>query len=293
MLWIVLTAAAAPLQVARNVLQRGLVADAGPWGATLVRFLFGLPFSIAIFALVALLTPDAAPDPSARFWSGAAVGAIAQVAATASLLVAMRRSGFAVATVLQQSSLPFAAILGWAVLGDRLSGPAWAGIVLATAGLVALSWPAKAQTRDAFTGGLLGLASGLAFAVALNGYRQAGLALDAAHPIYSATAAVVVCQALQSAVLTAILAAVRPQALTAVAASWKASLGAGVFGSAASACWFAALALAPAGPVRAVGLIEAPIAAAVGRRLFRERPSLRQWLGGAVTVAGVALTALG
>lgn len=293
MLWIVLTAAAAPLQVARNVLQRGLVADAGPWGATLVRFLFGLPFSIAIFAVAALLTPDAAPDPSVRFWSGAAVGAIAQVAATASLLVAMRRSGFAVATVLQQSSLPFAAILGWAVLGDRLSGPAWAGIVLATAGLVALSWPAKAQTRDAFTGGLLGLASGLAFAVALNGYRQAGLALDAAHPIYSATAAVVVCQALQSAVLTAILAVVRPQALKAVAASWKASLGAGVFGSAASACWFAALALAPAGPVRAVGLIEAPIAAAVGRRLFRERPSLRQWLGGAVTVAGVALTALG
>ena len=43
MLWIFLTAAAAPLQVARNALQRGLVGDAGPWGATLVRFLFGLP----------------------------------------------------------------------------------------------------------------------------------------------------------------------------------------------------------------------------------------------------------
>jgi hypothetical protein len=40
MLWIILTAAAAPLQVARNALQRGLVGDAGPWGATLVRFLF-------------------------------------------------------------------------------------------------------------------------------------------------------------------------------------------------------------------------------------------------------------
>ena len=32
MLWILLTAAAAPLQVARNALQRGLVGDAGPWG---------------------------------------------------------------------------------------------------------------------------------------------------------------------------------------------------------------------------------------------------------------------
>ena len=52
MLWIMLTAAAAPLQVARNALQRGLVGDAGPWGATLVRFLFGLPFSLAMFAVV-------------------------------------------------------------------------------------------------------------------------------------------------------------------------------------------------------------------------------------------------
>ena len=67
MLWIFLTAAAAPLQVARNALQRGLVGDAGPWGATLVRFLFGLPFSLLIFAVAAFLTPDADPHLSARF----------------------------------------------------------------------------------------------------------------------------------------------------------------------------------------------------------------------------------
>ncbi len=293
MLWIFLTLAAAPLQVARNAAQRGLVGDAGPWGATLVRFLFGLPFSVAIFGVVALLTPDAAPDPSLRFWVGAVAGAISQVAATGFLLMAMHRSGFAVATVLQQSSLPLAALMGLVFLGDRLSPQAWAGVALATAGLVVLSWPQKDQTRHAFVGGLLGLAAGAAFAVSFNGYRQAGLALDAAHPIYSAVAAVVIAQAMQSLALTAILAVARPQALGAVASSWRQSLTAGFFGSAASACWFGALALAPAGPVRAVALIETPIAAAVGRRLFRERISLRQALGGVLTTAGVALTALG
>jgi drug/metabolite transporter (DMT)-like permease len=45
--------------------------------------------------------------------------------------------------------------------------------------------------------------------------------------------------------------------------------------------------------VRAVGVIEAPIAAAAGRRLFKERMSLRQMLGGALTALGVVLTALG
>src|SRR5258707_5236654 len=101
MLWIFMTAAAAPLQVARNALQRGLVGDAGPWGATLVRFLFGLPFSLAIFAVVALLTPGASPHLSVTYAVAVGLGAIAQIGATAALLVAMHRAGFAVATVMQ------------------------------------------------------------------------------------------------------------------------------------------------------------------------------------------------
>ena len=81
--------------------------------------------------------------------------------------------------------------------------------------------------------------------------------------------------------------------MRAVAASWRPSLGAGFFGAAASACWFSALALAPAGAVRAVGVIEAPIAAAAGRKLFKERLSLVQALAGSITALGVVLTALG
>jgi drug/metabolite transporter (DMT)-like permease len=292
-LWIILAAAAAPLQVARNAMQRGLVGDAGPWGATLVRFLFGLPFSIAIFATVALLTPDAAPHASTRFAVAVVAGAISQVMATGALLMAMHRSGFAVATVLQQSALPLAALTGWLLLGDELSVVAWTGIGLATAGIVALSWPKREQTRHASAGALLGLAAGALFAISFNGYRQAGLALDPAHPIYAGTASVVVAQAMQSLVLTTLLAFTRPQALRSVTASWRSSLSAGFFGSAASACWFGALAMSPAGPVRAVALIETPIAAAVGHRLLRERPTLRQWIGGALTTVGVALSILG
>jgi drug/metabolite transporter (DMT)-like permease len=291
MLWIILTAAAAPLQVARNALQRGLVGDAGPWGATLVRFLFGLPFSIAMFAVVSLLTPDAQPDPSARFWTAVVIGAVAQMAATGFLLLTMHRSGFAVATVMQQSSLPLAAVLG-VFLGDALPVQAWGGVAIATVGLITLSWPKPKDMKGSLSGAMSGLASGLAFAVALNGYRKAGLALDAGHPIYSALGSLVCAQVIQSLLLGGILFAVRREALRAVMASWRPSLGAGFFGSAASACWFGALALAPAGPVRAVGVIEAPIAAAVGRRLFLEKLSTRQWIGGALTTVGVVLTVL-
>ncbi|HEX2817931.1 MAG TPA: EamA family transporter [Phenylobacterium sp.] len=293
MLWILLTAAAAPLQVARNALQRGLVGDAGPWGATLVRFLFGLPFSLAIFGVIALATEGAAPHLSVRYVIAVNLGAVSQVAATAALLVAMRRSGFAVATMMQQASLPFSALVGWLVLRDHISAQAWAGIVATTAGLAVLSWPRRDQIAGATLGTVLGLTSGLAFAVALNAYRQAGVALEPHHPIYAGTASVCVAQAIQTTVLLAALAIWRPGSLLAVARSWRPSIGAGFFGAAASACWFAALAMAPAGPVRAIGVIEAPIAAAAGRRLFRERLSARQLAGGALAALGVVAIALG
>ncbi len=293
MLWIFLTAAAAPLQVARNALQRGLVGDAGPWGATLVRFLFGLPFSLTLLAVVATLTPRAAPDPDLRFLVAVCTGGVAQICATAALLMAMRTSGFAVATFMQQSSLPLAALLGLLAFGDRMSAVQWSGVAATTVALLVLSWPATNQVTGKVAGALYGLASGAAFAVALNGYRQAGLALEPTHPIYSATATLCVAQTLQSLVMVLLLAAIRPAALRAVGAAWKVSLGAGFFGTAASACWFAALVLAPAGPVRAVGVIEGPFAAAAGRRLFKERLSPRQWAGGAIAAAGVVMTALG
>lgn len=292
MLWILITAAAAPLQVARNALQRGLVGDAGPWGATLVRFLFGMPFSLAIFAGVAALTKGAAPHVSTPYLAAVLIGALSQVAATASLLMAMHRAGFAVATVMQQSSLPLAAVFGWLVLGDAIGAQAWVGIATTSVGLAVLSWPARDQIRGVALGTVLGVASGAAFAIALNAYRQAGLMLEPHHPIYSGTASVCVAQAIQTTVLIAALAALRPASLLAVLRSWRRSLGAGFFGAAASACWFAALALAPAGPVRAIGVIEAPIAAAAGRRLFKERLSLRQFAGGVLAALGVVVTAL-
>lgn len=293
MLWIALTIAAAPLQVARNALQRGLVEEAGPWGATLVRFLFGLPFALAMFAVVAVFTPTADPTFTPRFWLMVSAGALGQVLATAALLVAMRRAGFAVATFMQQSSLPLAALMGLAVFGDSLSPGAWLGVGATTVGLCVLSWPRTGAAGGLWLGSLLGLLSGAAFAVALNGYRHAGPALEPEHPIYAALASVCVAQAMQSLGLGAWLGLRRPADLAAVGRAWRQSLGAGFCGSAASACWFSALALAPAGMVRAVGVIEAPIAAAAGRRLFNERLSARQILGGGVTAVGVVLTALG
>ncbi len=291
MLWAVLAAAAAPLQVARNAFQRGMIDDAGPWGATLVRFLFGLPFSLLLLGIIVALTPEARPDPDLRFFVTVGMGGLAQIAATACLLVAMEKAGFAVATFLQQAALPLGALAGWIVFGDSMRPLQWLGIGVTCAGLFVLSWPREGiRTMD--VGALLGLAAAAFFAVSMNGYRQAGLALEPRHPIYAGIGAVVAAQTIQSVVLGGVLAVARPAALRAVFTSWRSSLGAGACGTGASALWFSALAMSPPGPVRAIGVIEAPIAALAGRTLFKEKLTPLQIAAGATTALGVVVTAL-
>ncbi len=292
-LWVFATVVATGLQVARNALQRGMIGDAGPWGATLVRFLFGLPFSV-LFTLISIVLAGGRlhPDLSAMYWFDALTGAATQVVATAALLVAMRRAGFAVGTTMQQSSLPLAAILGLVIFRDPLSGLAWAGVAITTAGLVVLTWPRGATQSELLSGAGFGLASGVCFGFSLNAYRHAARTLEATHPLFSAVATVTLTQAAQSLVLVAFLAWRHPWALRAVAAGWRKSLAAGFCGASASAAWLLALALAPAASVRAVAVIETPIAIMAGRRLFKEQLSVSQWLAGLLTTVGVVLTAL-
>lgn len=292
MLWIPATIAAAAFQVARNAAQRSLMGGGGPWGATLVRFLFGLPFSCLFVGVAfAALPHDLHFTPAFFAWS--ALGAFAQIGATAALLTAMHRSSFALGTAFQQSGLPFAALIGFFVFHDHMNAAAWGGILLATAGLTALSWPRRIDGPRDWSAAILGTVSGASFAVSANAFRQASHALDLAHPIPAALVTVAVVQAIQTAALGGWMALFARTALISVLRSWRVSMGAGLFGALASAGWFVALALAPAGLVRAVGVVEMPIAALAGKRLFAEQISARHWLFGGATAVGVLLAALG
>src|SRR3954454_4502913 len=95
-LWIPITIGAALAQTIRNATQRSLSGDLGMLGATLVRFLYGLPFATLWLLLVSGYEGFVLPRPSAPFFLWAVIGALAQIAATAFLLQAMARRNFAI-----------------------------------------------------------------------------------------------------------------------------------------------------------------------------------------------------
>ena len=142
-LWVVFTIIAAFTQTLRNAMQRELTATLGTVGATHVRFLFGLPFVLIFLLGVHLATGMPVPSPGLEFWPWVILGAFAQVAATALMLVAMNERSFVVTIAYIKTEPIQVAVFGLLFLGDRLTWPMMTAIVVATAGVVIMSTDRK------------------------------------------------------------------------------------------------------------------------------------------------------
>src|SRR3954466_15783652 len=88
--WVPIVLGAAVAQTARNAAQRSLVAQAGTLGATLARFLYGIPFAALWVVLLQHWTGAAWPHFHAGYFAWLLLGAFGQLAATAFLLAAMK-----------------------------------------------------------------------------------------------------------------------------------------------------------------------------------------------------------
>jgi drug/metabolite transporter (DMT)-like permease len=297
-LWIPVTIGAALAQTFRNAAQRHLTASLGTLGATLVRFLYGLPFAALWFALVRAAGSDPAPTPGPGFAGWVLLGAVCQIAATALLLRVMADRNFTLGVAYSKSELIQVAVFGFAFLGDPVSVGAALAIALGTFGVLLLS-PADADRplRALLLGwtarpALLGLASGAGFALAAVGYRGAALALGDAPFLLVAAYTLVAAQLLQTVLLGGWLLARDAAIVARVLRAWRASLFAGLMGAAASAGWFTAMAIEPVAHVRTLGLIELLFSYAISRRVFRERLTRRELVGVALLALALALVTL-
>ena len=290
--WIPIVIWAAFAQTIRNATQRTLVADLGTLSATLVRFLYGLPFAAVWLALVYRLSgaPISLPGFTWAYGAWLMLGAAAQLAATAFLLMAMKQRNFIVGVTFSKTEVLQVGIFATLFLHELPTLLSGLAMVVATIGVVLLSLPKKLPggARD-WTGGAawFGLGSGACFALSSVGYRGAALELGGTSAWLISAWAVVLAQFAQTVLLGAWLALRVPGALAAIAKAWRLSLLAGMMGAFASIGWMTAVALRPAADVRTLGLVEVLFSYLVSRRLFKERMTRHERAGLVLVGAGV------
>ena len=291
--WAPITIGAALAQTARNTAQRSLVAQAGTLGATLVRFLYGLPFAAAWVALLHVLPATAAALPAfhGRYFGWMVFGAVTQLAATALLLAAMRQRNFVIGVAYSKTDALQVALFGALLLREL---PGWwtlLAMALATAGVILLSLPkaaADGARAGTWTGSaaLYGIASGAGFALSAVGFRAATLELPQSSPWIAAAWTVLWAQVTQTLLLGGWLAWRSPEVLRVVTRAWRVSALAGAMGALASIGWFTGFALTTAANVRTLGLVELVFSYLVSHRLLREELTVRE-------AAGLVLVAVG
>lgn len=289
--WIPATLLAALAQVGRNGLQAGLVNEIGTLGATQVRFIFGLPFALLILAAGRALLGEGAPTFTDTAMGYVLLGAVAQIAATALMLMAMARRSFGVAYAYIKTEPILVALFGLALLGDRLAAIGWAGIVIATGGILLVSidprnWRALVTEWRPMA---LGIAAGGGFGLSAVAFRGAITALEGGSAFNHALTIMVVGLAIQSVLLGAWLLAFDRRAFVGSLRVWRQSLGAGFLGALATAAWFVAFSLTAAANVRTLALAEMPAAALVSRRVSGRALGPREWAGLALVMGGIAL----
>ena len=296
--WIPIVLWAAFAQTIRNAAQRTLTTQVGTLPATLVRFLYGLPFACTWVFVVWHI--QGASDPSALrpsfSWPWAAwlaFGAVAQLGATALLLMAMKERNFIVAVSLSKTEVLQVALFGTLFLHEL---PGWVGglaMLVATLGVVMLSAPNSQGKSDVpdqswwSAAAAMGLGSGALFAFSAVGYRGAALTQIGVSPWLVGAWGVMWAQLLQSLLLGGYLAASSPQGLVAIAKAWRLSLMAGTMGAMASIGWFTAFALRPAADVRTLGLVEVLFSYLVSRKLFKEGLSAGERIGLTLVTVGL------
>jgi drug/metabolite transporter (DMT)-like permease len=289
-LWIPFTLVAAAGQVARNAMQRSLTGPLGTWGATNIRFLFGFPFSLLFFAVVMLGTGDTVSWPGLAFWPWLLLGALSQIAATGMMLAAMNERSFVVTTAYLKTEAIQTAIFGFVFLGDHLNLWKIVAILIATVGVVVTALrPGTARNLGSLRPTLLGLAAAAAFALSAVGFRGAIIAVPEVSFVTAATLTLVFALGVQALVLTIYLLARAPQVLREILKLWRPSMLAGFVGALSSQFWFLAFALTAAANVRTLALVEVLFAQAVAHYSFKQPVALREILGIALIVVGVAL----
>jgi drug/metabolite transporter (DMT)-like permease len=297
-LWISVSVAAAVFQTLRFMLQKVMAKQTlSAAGATFARFLYSAPFVLVLTTIYLNMTGQGWPELSPQFWMYAATGGLAQVLATICVVLVFKSRNFAVGITFKKTEVILAVLVGIVVLGDQVSMLGLGAILLGLLGVLLLSSPAEQGAwdwRHMFNRAAgLGIASGAFFAVSAVSYRGASLQLDMADHWARAGVTLAMVTSMQMIGMAIYLYLREKGEITAVWQARRVAGWIGIMSMAGSFCWFTAFTLQNAAYVKAVGQIELILSLLVTVLFFKEKITLREWVGVAVLgLSGLGMVAL-
>lgn len=310
-LWIVISIFAALMQAVRTAAQKTLNQRMSNLGTTYVRSVFGLPLMLAFLAFVLVLYGGAWPKMNADYLLFTAGGAAAQIFATMALIYMFKLRNFAIGTMLTKVDILMTAIIGTALFSESLSSSGVIALLVVVSGVLLMT--VGRMGVNALAGGngegvlaqLFGRSTQIAFLCALLftfSYlflREALLAMEPADGyivpegvgamFWRGGWTVVVATLMQIVAVGTYLWFTEPGVFREMRASAKIASFIGVTSAIGSIGWYTAFAMQNASYVRAVGQIEVVFTLLIAWFYFRERMTVLELAGVAVTVVGILM----
>jgi drug/metabolite transporter (DMT)-like permease len=288
--WIAFTVLAALMQAVRTAGQKQLTSSVSPMGATLIRYIFGLPFAIAYllflsqFSAFALLV-DALVN--ARFVVYGMMAGVAQIVATVLLVKCFSFRNFTVGTSFAKTEAIQTAIFGMVLFGSTLTTLAWLAVAVGVLGIFIVSIPTKTGQWEPMNV-LLGTLSGTAFSLTSLWLREASLSLNL-PALKSAAVTLVFMVTVQSIMCMAYIAIREKKQFAAIRKRLNLSWFVGLTSALGSVGWFTAMTLQNPALVKSLGQIEFIFTLLLTTFFFKEKVTRRELVGVLAIVASVIL----
>lgn len=278
MLWVWLSVFAGFMQAGRNAFQKQLSVHVPVLGVTLARFIFAVPLALAYLCFHYQYQPSLIiPQFSSSFIIYILLASAAQIIATALMIVLFRLKNYAIGAGLAKSEAVLAAILGVTLFGTQINALGWLGIVI---GGIAIFLMTGVNNLRQFSWKtlLLGLGSGLSFALTSLFVREASLLLDL--PALVSASWVLFCViSLQALSLTLYLWIKQRDTLIKLMRYPALTIATSVFSFFGSVGWFSAMSLQHVAFVKTVGQIEVLFMLMISFFIFKERLKQQDLIG--------------
>ncbi|TQR71690.1 EamA family transporter [Acinetobacter sp. RF14B] len=287
MSWIFFTLMAAFMQAWRNAFQKQLSTTVDVWGVTLARFIFGLPFAaLYLSSLYDLKPAENIVHFSPKFWTYIVIAGSSQILATALMVQLFKQKNYAIGVGLAKSEAILAAMIGVAFLSDQLSVLAWTGVALGAYAVFLLS---KGREATGFSPKTLviGIGSGLSFAITSLLVREASLELNTLPTLHRAAWVLMMVISFQCLSMLMYLSLFSRQTLVEMWQRLGLVFKVSICSFMASLGWFTAMSMMSVPVVKTLGQIEILFSMLISAYFFKEKLARTEHWGLVLVVVAV------